>query len=75
MLAWKASVGTSLDRCRTHAAYSHIRREHQMIKDKHDKNAKLGFGNVRVFTKKLLWMPAKAREGFNSSDTQPSLDR
>lgn len=30
--------------------------------------------NVCVITKKLLWMPARAREGFNSSDAQPSLD-
>lgn len=75
MLAWKASVGTSLERARTQAACSHIRREHQKMKDEHDKNSKHRFGNVRVFTKKLLWMPVKAREGFNSSDTQPSLDR
>lgn len=45
-----------------------------------DNHRKIGeekerFGNVRVITKKLLWMPARAREGFNSSDTQPSLDR
>lgn len=42
---------------------------------KYKKKLKNQWKNVCVITTKLLWMPVKAREGFNSSDAQPSLDK